>query len=108
VSELEVGIMVACAAGATVITRGIGFWVFGKRPVPKYVAYLGNVLPAAVMAMLVVFCLRDTSVTAWPFGLPELLGVAATAGLWLWRKNVLLAVLGGTAVYMILLHLFAL
>ncbi|MDR1790920.1 MAG: AzlD domain-containing protein [Propionibacteriaceae bacterium] len=104
-TEWQVAIMVACAAAATVLTRAIGFWAFGKRAVPAFVSYLGDVLPAAVMAMLVVFCLRDTPIEAAPHGIPELIAIAATAALWLWRKNVLLAVLGGTALYLTLIHL---
>jgi branched-subunit amino acid transport protein AzlD len=105
--NLEVGIMVACAALATLITRALPFLLFGTREPPAFVVYLGRVLPPAVMAMLVVFCLKDTPVLTSPFGLPELLAVSATAGLYLWRKNMLLAVLAGTICYMALLQLWS-
>jgi branched-subunit amino acid transport protein AzlD len=105
-TDLQVGIMVACAALATVLTRALPFWLFGSRETPAPVLYLGRVLPPAVMAMLVVFCLKDTPVLSYPFGIPELLAVAATAGLYLWRRNMLLAVLAGTLCYMALLRLF--
>lgn len=48
----------------------------GKKELPETVSYLGTVLPAAIMIILVVFCLRNTILTAYPFGLPELLSMA--------------------------------
>jgi branched-subunit amino acid transport protein AzlD len=107
-SAFEIAIMIAVAALATMATRFAAFWLFGARAVPPFVTYLGRVLPPAVMAMLIVFCLKDTPVTRAPYGLPECLGVAITAGLYRWRGNVLIAVLGGTAAYMGLLRGLAL
>ncbi|MDR3070324.1 MAG: branched-chain amino acid transporter permease [Propionibacteriaceae bacterium] len=103
-SEFQIGIMVACGAAATILTRFLPFWLFGTREPPRFVLYLGRTLPPAVMAMLVVFCLKDAKVLTWPFGIPEILGVAITAGLYLWRKNMLLCVIVGTASYMALLQ----
>jgi branched-subunit amino acid transport protein AzlD len=107
-SAFEITIMIAVAALGTMATRFAAFWFFGARTVPPFVTYLGQVLPPAVMAMLIVFCLKDTAVTHAPYGLPEWLGVALTAGLYRWRRNVLIAVLGGTVVYMGLLRGMAL
>ncbi|GHU03700.1 branched-chain amino acid transport protein AzlD [Betaproteobacteria bacterium] len=103
-SAFETAIMIAVAALATMATRFAAFWFFGARAVPPFVTYLGRVLPPAVMAMLIVFCLKDTPMTRAPHGLPECLGVAITVGLYRWRRNVLLAVLGGTVAYMGLLR----
>jgi branched-subunit amino acid transport protein AzlD len=103
-SAFEIAIMIAVAALATMATRFAAFWLFGARAVPPFVTYLGRVLPPAVMAMLIVFCLKDTAVTRAPYGLPECLGLAITVGLYRWRQNVLLAVLGGTVAYMGLLR----
>lgn len=105
-TDLQVGIMVAVAALATILTRYLAFWVFAGREVPPFVHYLGKVLPASVMAMLVIFCLRDTPIATTPHGIPELVGVAATLALWYWRKSVLLATVGATAIYVLVLHLF--
>jgi len=93
-------------AGATLLTRALPFIVFsGGRKTPPVVAYLGKVLPYAIIGMLVIYCLKDTQLTAAPHGVPELLGVGVTAGLYLWRKNTLLAITGGTVGYMLLLQL---
>ena len=97
---------VLVAALATAITRFLPFWLFGgKREVPTWVRYLGAVLPSAVMAILVVYCLKNVNIFAGNHSLPELIAVCITAVLHLWRKNTLLSILGGTAAYMLLLRL---
>ena len=99
-------IQVAVMAAATLLARGLPFLVFpsGKK-LPKIIDYLGKVLPDAVIAMLVIYCLKDVSVTTRPYGLPELFAFAATAGMHLWRKNSILSMAVGTAVYMILIRI---
>ena len=90
----------------TVITRFLPFLVFpAGRPTPEYIKYLGKVLPCAVMGLLVVYCLKDVQPAAAPYGLPELIAVAATAGLHVWKKNTLLSVGVGTVLYMLLVQL---
>ncbi|MEG1849813.1 MAG: AzlD domain-containing protein [Oscillospiraceae bacterium] len=96
--------VLSCAA-ATFVTRAAPFVLFGgKRGIPRPVLYLGTVLPPAIMAMLVVYCLRNTPVMKFPFGLPELLASAVVIGLQLWKKNNLLSIFGGTALYMLLVQ----
>ena len=93
---------VAVAAAVTVGLRFLPFLIFsGKRQTPPVIAYLGKVLPYAVMGMLVVYCLKDMSA---PFGIPELLGCAAVAALHVWKRSTLLSIGGGTAVYMLLVN----
>ena len=99
-------VTVALCSLATLITRFLPFLVFGSdRPTPKYVQYLGKALPAAIFGMLVVYCLKDVSFLTGDHGLPELIAIAATVGLHLWKKQMLLSVAGGTAVYMLLVQL---
>ncbi|GAA4419669.1 AzlD domain-containing protein [Georgenia halophila] len=64
------------------------------------VDYLARTMPLGVMAILVVYTLASVDITTVPHGLPELIGVGATAGLHLWRRNALLSIIGGTAVYL--------
>lgn len=68
-------------------------------------AYLGKVLPYAIMGMLVVCCLNGVSLTELSSVVPAAPGVGVTAGLHLWKHNTLLSILGGTAVYMILVQM---
>ncbi|MEL7656836.1 MAG: AzlD domain-containing protein [Bacillota bacterium] len=89
----------------TFCLRAAPFLLFSRTgTTPKVITYLGNSLPPAVMGMLIVYCLRNTSVLQAPFGLPELIAVVTVAGLHLWRKNNLLSILGGTVFYMFLIQ----
>ena len=98
------GIVLAVTLG-TVITRFLPFVLFpDSRPVPKIVEYLGRTLPAAMMGLLVVDCLRNVDIATAPHGLPELIALAVVTGLHLWKENVLLSIGVGTAVYMVLVQ----
>ncbi|MBQ6515286.1 MAG: AzlD domain-containing protein [Clostridia bacterium] len=91
-------------SAVTVLLRALPFLVFRKK-VPAYVSYLGRVLPPAIIGMLVIYCLKDTTVTAAPFGAPELIAGALVVILQAWKRNALLSILSGTAVYMLLIRL---
>ncbi|MBQ9746614.1 MAG: AzlD domain-containing protein [Clostridia bacterium] len=98
-------IVLVCAA-VTYLLRGIAFLVFGgKRGTPAFVSWLGNVLPHAVMGMLLVYCLKDVSVTSAPFGLPELFACAVVVLLHVWKRNSLLSIGVGTVSYMVIVAL---
>ena len=98
------GIVLAVTLG-TVITRFLPFVLFpDSRPVPKIIEYLGRTLPAAMMGLLVVYCLRNVDIATAPHGLPELIALAVVTGLHLWKGNVLLSIGVGTAVYMVLVQ----
>ncbi|MBE6970310.1 MAG: branched-chain amino acid transporter AzlD [Ruminococcaceae bacterium] len=90
----------------TLATRALPFLIFGgKKQPPKTIMYLGRVLPCAIMAMLVVYCLKNVSLTAWPHGIPEAIGVALAAALHVWKRNTLLSIAASTVVYMLLVQL---
>ena len=99
-------LLILAVAAGTQLTRWLPFWLFpeNKEP-PSIVTYLGRVLPAATMGLLVVYCLKGVSWTSAPHGIPELLSVAAVAALNHWRGNVLLSIAGGTALYMVLVQM---
>ena len=93
-----------CVLG-TVLTRFLPFAVFSsKRPTPKYIQYLGKVLPGAIFAMLVVYCLRNVSIVSGSHGIPELIAIALTVGLHLWKRKMLLSIAGGTICYMLIVQ----
>jgi len=99
-------VMILAVAAGTQLTRWLPFLLFpeNKEP-PAVVLYLGRVLPPAVMGLLVIYCLRNTSLLTAPHGLPELIAVAAVVVLHRWKNNVLLSIAGGTVLYMILVQL---
>lgn len=98
-------IQIMVIALVTAALRFLPFLVFpeGKKR-PRVITYLGSVLPFGVMAMLVIYCLKSVSVLAWPYGIPELLAILGVVLLHLWRKNTLLSIFGGTAIYMLLVQ----
>ena len=99
-------LIIAVAALVTVTLRFLPFLFFGgKRETPPFIAYLGRVLPSAIMAMLVVYCLRNVQLSASPFGIPALLSCAVVVLLHVWKRNTILSILGGTACYMLLVQL---
>lgn len=99
--------IVAVTALVTALLRALPFLLFRGRDLPRWVTWLGRVLPPAIMAVLVVYCLRGLDLGGPAHGLPELIAVAATAWLHLWRRNTLLSIAGGTAVYMALIRVLA-
>ena len=97
--------LIAVIALVTIALRFLPFLIFsGKRQTPAYISYLGKVLPFSIMGMLVVYCLRNISFSASPFGIPELLSCAVVAALHLWKRNTLLSIAAGTVFYMLLVQ----
>lgn len=101
--NLHSALIVAVAAAVTIALRFLPFLIFGEnRKTPPLVAHWGQVLPYAIMGMLVVYCLKGVDLTAAPFGIPEILGCALVAGLHIWKRNTLLSIGLGTVCYMLL------
>jgi branched-subunit amino acid transport protein AzlD len=98
---ITIGVCVA----ATMLTRFLPFLVFSsKRPTPVYIQYLGKALPAAIFAMLVVYCLRNVQFLSGNHGFPELIGIVVTVAIHLWKRNMLLSIFIGTIVYMLIVR----
>lgn len=96
---------IAVMAVVTALLRFLPFFVMGNKKTPEYVQYLGRVLPYAVMAMLVVYCLKDIKLTAYPFGFCELVSVLIVALCHVWKRNTLLSIITGTICYMVLIRI---
>lgn len=105
-SETQAVLLIVVVAAVTMLLRFFPFAVFGGgKKTPSYITYLSSVLPYAIMGMLVIYCLKDVSLTAAPHGLPELIAGVVVVGLHLWRKNTLLSIAAGTVVYMFLVQM---
>lgn len=90
----------------TVLTRFLPFLLFpAGKPTPKYVRYLGQVLPAAIFGLLVVYCLKNVSLLTGSHGLPEAIAIAVVVALHRWKGQTLLSIAGGTVCYMLLVQL---
>ena len=96
---------IAVCTLVTAALRFLPFLIFGEnRKTPPVITYLGRVLPFSIMGMLVVYCLKDMTFSAAPFGIPEIIGCATVAGLHIWKRNTLLSIGIGTVVYMLLVQ----
>lgn len=90
----------------TMLTRFLPFLLFpAEKPTPKYIQYLGNLLPSAVFGLLVVYCLKDVHLFTGSHGLPEMISIVVVVGLHIWRRQMLLSIAGGTVCYMLLVQL---
>lgn len=104
-NNLHAALLIAMVALVTMGLRFLPFLIFGEnRKTPPLIAYLGQVLPYAIMGMLVVYCLKDVRLTAAPFGIPEAIGCAVVALLHIWKRNTLLSIGAGTVCYMLLVQ----
>jgi branched-subunit amino acid transport protein AzlD len=101
---MKTALLIGVMALVTALTRFLPFILFRKNT-PAYVSYLGRVLPTAIIGMLVVYCLKDVSLMGAPHGLPELIACACVVAVQVWRRNALISILSGTAVYMLLIRL---
>ena len=98
-------ITIAMVVLGTVLTRFIPFIFFpADKPTPKYIQYLGKVLPSAVFGLLVIYCLKIVSVFTGSRGVPELLSIVFVIVLHLWKRQMLLSIAGGTILYMLLVQ----
>jgi len=99
-------IMLTMVVLGTMLTRFVPFIAFPPgKPTPKYIQYLGKVLPSAVLGMLVIYCFKDVTLLSGNHGIPEFIGVVVVAALHFWKKKMLLSIAGGTIVYMLLVQL---
>lgn len=90
----------------TMLTRFLPFLLFpAGKPTPKYIQYLGKVLPSAVFGLLIIYCLKNVSLLSGSHGIPELISIIAVIGLHLLKRQMLLSVAGGTICYMLLVQL---
>ena len=99
-------IAIAIIALVTALLRFLPFLIFsGKAKTPRFIERLGRLLPSAIMAMLVVYCLKDVSFSSVNGFLPELIASAVVAISYLIKRNTLISIILGTLVYMLLVQL---
>ena len=101
--DVHAGYIVLISGAITALLRFLPFIAFGKSR-PEFIMYLGRALPPAVMAMLVVYCLRSVNILAGTHGLPEVLACLAVVILHVWKRSTLLSITVGTALYMFLVQ----
>lgn len=105
-NEIQMIMTLLIFSGMTIVTRFIVFWIFpaGSNP-PIFIHYLGKVLPASAIALLVVYALKDISLIQAPYGLPELFSLLLVTFVHRWKRNSLLSIATGTIAYMLLIQM---
>lgn len=97
---------VLVSAGITLFWRAFPFLIFrGERKMPLVIMKLGQVLPSTIMAVLIIYCLKDAFLHVQTEMLPNAVAVLAVAVSYKWKHNTFLSILLGTAVYMVLLRI---
>lgn len=98
--------VIAVMAIVTILLRFLPFIVFDRgEKLPKWISYLGKVLPPAVMSMLLVYCLRNINLIEGNHGFPELICVGVAVLLHNWKRNTLLSIGVSTLLYMIMIQI---
>ena len=98
-------LIVAVVAAITFFTRAVPFIIFGgKRAMPERVKIMADMLPYAIIATLVIYCLKGLDFSAFSTGAAQIIAVAAVALLHIWKHNTLLSIACGTILYMILIR----
>ena len=99
-------ITIAIIVLGTMITRFLPFLIFpAGKTTPKYVQYLGKVLPSAAFGLLVVYSLKGVNILTGSHGIPELISIVLVVALHLWKRQMLISIAGGTICYMLLVQL---
>ncbi len=91
----------------TAALRFAPIYLLGKKGqrLPPAVLFLIRMMPAAVIALLVVYSLKSARVLEYPYALPEAGGLLTAALLQHYKKNTLLSVLLATVCYMVLIRI---
>ncbi|MBQ7158156.1 MAG: AzlD domain-containing protein [Treponema sp.] len=84
------------------LLRAFPFLVFSKKDPPPFVLFIERYIPSMIIAILIIYCLKDIQLTAAPFGLPSIIALTCTVALHLWRNNSMISIFGGTIIYMVL------
>ena len=104
-NDKQIFISIVIMSAVTIALRFLPFILFSGKKTPKVIAYLGKVLPYAMMGILVVYCLRDISFKSAGGFVPEILASAVVVVSYIIKKNSLISIISGTVSYMLLVQL---
>lgn len=97
--------IILVVAITTFFTRALPFMIFkNTTTLPEKIVYLGKALPMGIMLCLIVYCLRNTIFTTYPYGIPEVISVGVVALLHIWKRNNMISIVCGTVLYMMLIQ----
>ncbi len=97
--------IIAVATICTFITRVVPFALFGRnKAMPPLVKEIATKLPPAIIAILVIYCIKDVNLGDMTKFAATIISVVAVVVLHLWKRKILLSIGGGTVIYMVLLR----
>ena len=100
--------MILISMAMTYSLRAFPFLLLGKKgEMSPVISYLGKMLPYAVMAALVVYCLKDLREGLTPEAVCMIPAVLVVTAVHLWKRNTVLSIFVGTVCYMVLIRVFA-
>ncbi|TXJ47066.1 branched-chain amino acid transporter permease [Brachyspira pilosicoli] len=89
----------------TAFLRFLPFFIINKSlSENKYVQFLGRILPYSMIALLVIYCIKDINIIKFPYGLPEIISIILVAVFQIIKRNVLISIGLGTVIYMFLVQ----
>ena len=98
--------VILVSAVCTLTLRALPFVLFRKdKAMPAWLSRLGEALPSAIMAVLVIYCLKDVGTDWMGIGLPKLAAVVMVMLSYHLSRNTLVSIFVGTAGYMLLIRL---
>ena len=103
-TEKQIVISIVIMSLVTIAIRFLPFIVFADKELPRWISKLEKTLPFAVIGMLVVYCLKDTSFDSAAGYVPSLLALLAVGISYVWKRNTLLSIVVGTVLYMVLIQ----
>ncbi len=103
--DLQTWLIILVIIIVTILLRFIPFIIFNNdKKIPKIIKKLSSSLPYAIMSMLVVYCLKDISITNVDSIIPILISCLIVGCLYVWKRNTLISIVIGTICYMILIQ----
>lgn len=103
-TERVIGVILLTAV-ITFLLRSLPFLIFrGERKMPRRVMELGKVLPATIMAVLIVYCMKDVGNDFTGDGIFKCIAILVVAGSYKWKHNTFLSILLGTLCYMVFVN----
>lgn len=96
-------VLVLCIGLNTLLSRFLPFIIFTKTT-PSYIVFLGKVLPSAIIAMLIVYCFRDTDFSHSPYGLNEFIAFIVVVSTHIVLKVPVISIISGVITYMFLVQ----
>lgn len=96
--SLLIGLIIFCE-------RLFPFAVFSKRKPGKLIHIFERYIPPFVMIGLLIYSLRDVRFSSLEQWVPQISAITFTIATYLWKKNSLVSIFGGTIIYMILIRI---